>query len=349
MKVDFCKVLACFFVLFMICMKLPMSSADVVKFGSGSNTFTLRFEAVEDPNNDPSSSGFGAVNYSYGMSRYEVTEGMIDVYNSDSANALFPIVYDITGRGANKPATSITWNEAARFVNWLNIVKGYAPAYKFEGVNGTNISSWSEDDDLDYSEPNTYRSKRAVYVLPSIDEWFKAAYFDPSMNAGAGGYWNYSVQTNDPPNSVLGGTGAGDVVYGHGVNGSPADVTNAGGLSAYDVMAMNGNAWEWTESPWNGDYGSGANDRAFVGGSWASMFATDISSDHVLYYRPGRTLPQAGFRVVSLLDFTSGGDGGGNMPLDTVPEPGICLLCGTLSLAAACRKLRCGRRTRQQQ
>lgn len=351
MKLNFCGIQAALFVLGFVQSNLPSSMADVVTFGSGSNTFTLTFEAVEDPGNAPDSTGFGAVDYSFGMSRYEVTERMIDVYNLDGVNADFAITYDGSGRGANKPATSITWNEAARFVNWLNVSQGYAPAYKFEGGNGTNISPWGEDDIDDYVEPNTFRSARAVYVLPSIDEWFKAAYFDPSLNAGAGGYWNYSVQTNSAPNSVTGGTGAYDVVYGHGVNGSPADVDNAGGLSAYGIMAMNGNAWEWTESPKDGDYGSGANERAFVGGAWADMFATNFSSDQVLHYRPGRSLPQAGFRVVSLVDFTSGGNGGGNVPFggNTVPEPGICFLCGTLSLAAACRKRLCSLRNCRQQ
>jgi sulfatase modifying factor 1 len=353
MKVDFCKVLACFFVLFMICLKLPVSSADVVTFGSGSNTFTLTFEAVEDLGNAADSNGFGAVGYAFGMSRYEISEKMIDVYNSFASNPLFQIAYDDSGRGANKPATSITWNEAARFVNWLNTSRGYRPAYNFQSEDESNIVPWTDspEDIDDFQEDNPYRSMGAAYVLPSLDEWFKAAYYSPTLNAGAGGYWDYSVKTNSTPNSVTGGTGATDVVYGHGVEGSPADVTNAGGLSEYNIMAMNGNAWEWTESPENGRYGSGASDRAIVGGSWADMTATDFRRERVLYNSPEFNLAQAGFRVVSLepLDFAGGGDDGGIVPFgdSTVPEPSICFLCGTLSLAAACRKKLTGQRSRR--
>jgi formylglycine-generating enzyme required for sulfatase activity len=36
-----------------------------------------------------------------------------------------------TGNGANRPATGVSWNEAARYVNWLNTSNGLAPAYKF--------------------------------------------------------------------------------------------------------------------------------------------------------------------------------------------------------------------------
>lgn len=357
MKLDFRGILAPFVVLWVLALNSQFSIADVVTFGSGSNTFTLTFEAVEDQGNLADSTGFGAVGYSFGMSRYEVTERMIDVYNSASQNALFPIAYDTIGRGPNKPATSITWNEAARFVNWLNTSKGYRAAYNFPNENESNIVPWtdSEEDEDDFQEDNPYRSKGAAYVLPSLDEWFKAAYYSPTLNAGAGGYWDYAVKTNSTPNSVTGGTGVTDVVYGHGVEGSPADVTNAGGVSEYNIMAMNGNAWEWTESPENGRYGSGASDRAIVGGSWADMTATDFRRERVLYNSPGLNLEQAGFRVVSLqpLDFAGGGedgDGGGIVPFgdSTVPEPSICFICGTLSLAAACRKRLFRRRNRQQ-
>jgi sulfatase modifying factor 1 len=34
-------------------------------------------------------------------------------------------------RGPNKPATNISWKEAARFVNWLNTSTGGFAAYKF--------------------------------------------------------------------------------------------------------------------------------------------------------------------------------------------------------------------------
>jgi formylglycine-generating enzyme required for sulfatase activity len=322
----------------LVAVNASVSSADVVTFGSKSNTFTLTFEAVEDPGNAADSTGYGAVDYSFGMSRYEITERMIDVYNADSRNALFPIAYDAVGRGPNMPATSITWNEAARFVNWLNVSKGYAPAYYFPNANGSNLVPWTMGQPDDYQQPNRYRSKRAVYVLPSIDEWYKAAYYEQSLNGGAGGYWKYSVQMNSAPNSVLSGTGPGDVVYGHGVEGSPADVESAGGLSSYGVMAMNGNAGEWTETPKNRSYISGSTTRAVTGGSWAYMSAADFGREEVLYYSPTLSVSQGGFRVVSLVDFTSGGGAFAPLGDTAVPEPGICVLCGTLSLAAACRK-----------
>jgi formylglycine-generating enzyme required for sulfatase activity len=40
----------------------------------------------------------------------------------------------------------------------------------------------------------------------------------------------------------------------------PADITSAGGLSAYGTMAQGGNVWEWNETAYDG-----INDRAFDG------------------------------------------------------------------------------------
>ena len=76
-------------------------------------------------------------------------------------------------RGTNKPTTSVSWNEAARFVNWLNTSTGGFAAYNFStgGVND-NIALWTSTDTLDYDSANPYRSKRATYVLPSYNEWY---------------------------------------------------------------------------------------------------------------------------------------------------------------------------------
>ena len=49
----------------------------------------------------------------------------------DKANTLGGLGITKDTRGANQPATSVSWNEAARFVNWLDTSQGFTPAYKF--------------------------------------------------------------------------------------------------------------------------------------------------------------------------------------------------------------------------
>jgi len=91
-------------------------------FGSGANTFTIDFVTVGDPGN-PNDSGttgsyftpYGGVAYEFRMGTYEVSEDMIN-----KANTLGSLGITKDTRGTDKPATSVSWNEAARFVNWLN-------------------------------------------------------------------------------------------------------------------------------------------------------------------------------------------------------------------------------------
>ena len=68
------------------------------------------------------------------MSKFEISEGLIDKANAQSSGAGTPLNIDHEGRGRNKPATSISWFEAAQFVNWLNTSNSASPAYKFDGA-----------------------------------------------------------------------------------------------------------------------------------------------------------------------------------------------------------------------
>ena len=95
------------------------------------------------------------------------------------------------GARAAMPATGVSWNEAARFVNWLNTSQGYQAAYNFttSGVND-NIALWSSAQAWQLGGENLFRHKDAHYWLPSMDEWYKAAYYDPE-NETYGKYPGY--------------------------------------------------------------------------------------------------------------------------------------------------------------
>jgi hypothetical protein len=131
------------------------------------------------------------------------------------ANALGILGITADNRAPNKPATSVNWNEAARFVNWLNTSSGYGVAYKFSKQPGdvgydvnTNLELWQAGD-VGYDTANPYRNSGARYVLPTTDEWYKSAYYDSSLNGGAGGYWNYATASDIPPAITYSGTAPG--------------------------------------------------------------------------------------------------------------------------------------------
>jgi hypothetical protein len=159
---------------------VPDAYADT--FGSGTNAFDIEFVTIDNPGNAADTTGApnpaGAVPYTYRIGKFEVSEQMID-----KANALGAFGLTKTTRGADKPATEVSWNEAARFVNWLNTSTGNPPAYKFAVQPGgvgysptANIELWTIGD-AGYDSNNLYRNSLARYFLPSVHEWYKAAYY----------------------------------------------------------------------------------------------------------------------------------------------------------------------------
>ena len=119
------------------------SQAGTITFGSGANTFTMDFVTIGNPGNTADTTGSpnpaGAVGYEYDIGKFEVSEDMITKFNASQS---LQITKD--NRGPAKPATSVSWNEAARFVNWLNTSTGGFAAYNFKtgGVNdGIELST----------------------------------------------------------------------------------------------------------------------------------------------------------------------------------------------------------------
>jgi hypothetical protein len=208
-------------------------------FGSGANTFDIEFARISNPGNVPDTTGdpnpAGSVPYRYRIGKYEISEDMID-----KANALGALGITHDHRGTNKPAT-VNWFEAARFVNWLNTSTGGTPAYKFDGSG--IFQHWTPAD-AGYNPNNLYRNRRARYFLPSVHEWYKAAYYDPI----SGTYYDYPTGSDSVPTAVASGTEAGTAVYRGEIWPGPADITLAGGLSHYGTVGQGGNAWEWEET-----------------------------------------------------------------------------------------------------
>jgi formylglycine-generating enzyme required for sulfatase activity len=248
----------------MIQLGVTSSKAGIVTFGTGANQFQMEFVTIGNPGNAADTTGTpnpaGAVPYEYGIGKFEVSEDMITKFNASQS---LQITKDT--RGAAKPATSVSWNEAARFVNWLNTSTGGFAAYKFTtgGVND-NIAVWTAADTLDFDITNPYRSLRATYVLPSYNEWYRAAYF----NANDGLYYDFANGRNTAPLAVVSGTQDNTGVLRQPFSQGPADVTQAGGLSPYGLMGLNGNVLEWEESSLDLLNLSASSSRGFRGGYW---------------------------------------------------------------------------------
>jgi hypothetical protein len=270
-------------------------------FGSGANAFTIDFVQIGNPGNAADTTGSpnpaGSVNYIYNLGKYEISRDMIDKANA--VGGLGITMKDMTsygGNGVNRPAAvDWGWGNAMKFVNWLNTSKGYQVAYNTDYLG--RFTLWGAGQ---YKGNNQYRHKDAYYFLPSVDEWYKGAYYDPNKEGGPG-YWNYSTMSDIKPLSVERGTVSGAAVYGQSVGTGPADVADAGGLSAYGTMAQGGNLWEWTETSSDGINDSTYDWRELRGGDWRSASdATSLDSSARASRGSSYNNGVFGFRVASV-------------------------------------------------
>lgn len=190
------------------------------------------FVVVDDHHNasDDCSYGYGAVDYNYKISKYLVTNTEYAAFlnnideNSDKVMELYDprmesspvggisflscnnagLRYIVKPNMSNKPVVFITWLNAAKYVNWLNYDKNCSFDQLMDGTYDLNSESKQRNDLSAFPD---------LYFLPSENEWYKAAYYDPYKPDGF--YWKYPTRTDEDPIAVLcDDTGSGVSVVG---------------------------------------------------------------------------------------------------------------------------------------
>jgi formylglycine-generating enzyme required for sulfatase activity len=280
-----------------------ISSAQTITetFGNGANAFSMDFVTIGNPGNAADTTGSpnpaGSVAYTYNLGKYEVSRGQIDKANSAGSLGITMAnmsSYGIDGgNGVNRPATGVSWYEAAKFVNWLNTSTGGTAAYKFDGSG--NFQLWSSTD-AGYNANNMFRNSLAKYVIASGNEWYKGAY------GKADGSWsNFPNGTDIAPTAVASGTVANTAVYGQSWSTGPADIENAGGLSPYGTMGQGGNVWEYNETPYYGNNDTALVEPELRGGAWYyPSDGLDASDLGVIIKDPPSDYFNFGFRIASV-------------------------------------------------
>jgi len=262
----------------------------------------MDFVTIGNPGNAADTTGSpnpaGSVAYTYNLGKQEVSRDMITKANS--AGSLGITLYDMSSYGGNgllKPATGISWYEAAKYVNWLNTSTGGTAAYKFDG-SGT-FQLWSAGD-AGYNANNMFRNSLAKYVIASSNEWYKGAY------GKADGSWsNFPNGTDSAPTAVVGGTDANTAVYDQSASTGPANITIAGGLSPWGTMGQGGNVWEWNETADDGTNDTVGESRELRGGSWYFLsigLVASFRNDGL----PADGYIDVGFRVASVPEPSTG-------------------------------------------
>ncbi len=268
----------------------------------------------------------GAVDYVYNIGTFEVTAGQyteflnavadedtFGLYNANMWNSEYGCKIERTGSWPNfsysvapdwagRPVNYVSWGDAARFCNWLH--NGQP-----EGVQDLTTT---EDGSYYLNGATSYdrlmavgRDPDATWVIPSEDEWYKAAYH---YNDGAtSNYYDYPPSTDELLNNgnPEGDTGNSANFYdGDYTIGSPYYRTRAGffGLSEspYNTFDQGGNVSEWNEAV---VYGSG---RGLRGGSFY-VYPGSLRAAARGSYAPTSAYGYIGFRVATFADCNGNG------------------------------------------
>jgi hypothetical protein len=116
---------------------------------------------------------------------------------------------------ADKPFNFADFSRAARFANSLTngkvLSRTQSTSRGFKYVTyEVRLSPDTERGMYDLSNPATTRAKSTGFVIPSNNEWVKAAYYDPK-GGGTDSYWAYPTGPFKQPNVAVLNPSTGDV------------------------------------------------------------------------------------------------------------------------------------------
>jgi formylglycine-generating enzyme required for sulfatase activity len=291
-------------------------------FVDNAQAVTMNLVPVGNPGNAADTrypNGLGSVGYTYQIGKYEVTEGQYTeflnaVAKADPKHLYNPNVtiqggsiqrtgsspnfsYSVAADWANLPMARVTFWDVARFANWLH--NGQPTGA--EGPGTTEDGAYH-----DLENPTLFgRNPGARFFIPTVNEWYKAAYHDQTAGLAAS-YFDYPTGTNSVPGRDMSeatnpGNNANywrfspDPQY---VVGPPYFRTPVGefelSASPYGTFDQGGNVWEWTETK--------AFDSTFVFGGGSFGFTPDgmLGSYPGGAFNPTIGDSGLGFRVASV-------------------------------------------------
>jgi hypothetical protein len=277
------------------------------------------------PQGDPPCLTAGGVSYPYGIGQLEVTArqyvaflNTVDpsgrnrrhLFSSDESGTEWPKYGQIDMRAqapsgrhyslaypewADKPYGFANFLRSARFANSLfngrliskqSLSQGGFPYVIYK----VRLSRNTERGMYDMRNPKTTRKHASGFVVPSQDEWIKAAYFNPS-GGGTFSYWKY------PTNPGVFGQGEADAPVQATLNPSNGDVTNAA-TQPLSIFHGSDPAPSWCPPQVSANTCSSVNPLHLSASAYAKAYAGSLGTvGHAKTLSPWGTLDQGGNAV----------------------------------------------------
>lgn len=309
---------------------------------------TMAWSPVGNPGNAADgTTGYGAVGYSYSIGTYLVTVSQYVAFlNANDPTGLSPLglydpggpmdgnsgatfnpsapsgsMYGVKSGDGNLPMDGVTWYDAIRFANWM---ENGQPIFSTEPTatnNATENGSYTLDGftQTPSNSNSITRNQGARIVLPSENEWYKAAYYNPATQS----YFLYPTSSNTAPTRSTPTSTPNSANYGEVVDGGalpPLSLTPVGAYSGttspYGAFDMAGDLREWDETLIGSNRG--------VRGAYSNDGAGDLESSYRFSGSPTSESYVQGFRLA------------------LVPEPGSIALAiaGCVGAFAMRKRLR---------
>lgn len=262
---------------------------------------------------------FGSVSYPYSIGKYEVTAGQYTaLLNAVAATDTYGLyspqmwthaegckiertgapgsyAYSVASDWANRPVNFVSFGDALRFANWLHNGQPRGAQNLTTTEDGSySLDGRSTDDQLE----DVVREPDATWVVPSEDEWYKAAYH--ANDGVTGSYFNYPMGvdfgiSNDLTDPDPGAHATYYRIPNDFTIGAPYYRTEVGAhensASPYGTFDQGGNVVEWNESIplFNG--------RGLRGGAY--LFGSDLLAawTRPFEYHSSDEFSDIGFRV----------------------------------------------------